>query len=218
MTEDIHLLLGGYVLGGLSAEDRRAFDEHLGGCPRCRAELTEAAPIPALLRKVSAVPGTAPAILRSASFEPSLNTLLTSARSRRKRQSTVRWLATAAAVVIAFGGGATVVAMTEPNNPDANAQTMAITPAAGSNTVGRVGLTRKDWGTAIWLDLADGPHHGVYTLWAKDDAGHNELAATWGATASGHCSVDGATSITTDHLRQVSIVGPDKAVVASVTV
>jgi predicted anti-sigma-YlaC factor YlaD len=227
MTEDIHMLLGSYVLGGLSAEDRRAFDEHLEGCPRCRMELAEAAPLPALLRKVSGVPALAdfPIVV-----EPSLGNLLAAERARRRRRSRVQWLAAAAAVVIAFGGGAAVITVTHDQQPTSVAQgkppaqgqapetdegrLVALRTLDGSTASGRVGLKKKVWGTAIWLQVADMPTTGVFTIWATDDTGHRELAGSWAGTPSGRCILDGATSIATDHLAKVSVVGPDSSVVA----
>ena len=38
-----HVLLGAYVLGGLSTEDRHTFLEHLRSCPTCQHELAAAA-------------------------------------------------------------------------------------------------------------------------------------------------------------------------------
>ncbi|VBA40711.1 Anti-sigma-L factor RslA [Mycobacterium innocens] len=38
-----------YVLGSLSANDRREFERHLGGCTVCRKAVTELSGMPALL-------------------------------------------------------------------------------------------------------------------------------------------------------------------------
>ena len=214
MTGDIHMLLGSYVLGGLSAEDRRTFDEHLEGCPRCRAELAEAAPLPALLRKVPGVPGMTEVSVAAPPSDPSLISLLATARTRRRRQFATRWVATAAAAAIAFGGGAAAVDLTRHHDDDGSGRTVAMRSAEGDVTTGVVGLTQKSWGTAIWIRLGDMPHAGVFTLWATDDQGHTELAATWGATADGVCDLNGATSIPTAHLRSVSVLGPGNSVVA----
>ena len=40
-SDDVHLLLGAYLLGGLSENDRRAFQTHLGSCSTCRLELRQ---------------------------------------------------------------------------------------------------------------------------------------------------------------------------------
>ncbi|HEY8787642.1 MAG TPA: sigma-70 family RNA polymerase sigma factor [Actinopolymorphaceae bacterium] len=58
MTEDVHLPLGADVLGGLNAAERRAFEDHIDGCSRCRTELAELVPVAALLGRVAAVPAT----------------------------------------------------------------------------------------------------------------------------------------------------------------
>lgn len=42
-SDNPHLLLGAYVLGALSDEDRRAFIVHLGSCLACREELVSLA-------------------------------------------------------------------------------------------------------------------------------------------------------------------------------
>jgi hypothetical protein len=215
MTEDIHMLLGGYILGGLSTEDRHAFDDHLPYCPRCRAELAEAAPLPALLRKVS---GAFDLPTAPAGPEPALRSLLDASRARRRRQQSVGWLAAAAAVLIAFGGGTVVNSVTRPDEKVTQARTVTLASSADSPATGKIGVTKKDWGTAIGIQLTDLPRSGVFTLWATDDRGRRELAGTWAATKTGRCALDGATSIATDHLRKVSIIGPDQAVVAVATV
>ena len=48
-TESLHILLGAFVLGGLSPGDRQAFSEHLSSCQKCRHELDQVAGIPRLL-------------------------------------------------------------------------------------------------------------------------------------------------------------------------
>lgn len=37
-SDDLHVLLGAYVLGGLSDDDHRAFSEHLRSCRQCQTE------------------------------------------------------------------------------------------------------------------------------------------------------------------------------------
>ena len=53
-----HLDLGGYVLGGLSFDERCRFEAHLAACGECREEQTELDATALLLRR--AVPVTAP--------------------------------------------------------------------------------------------------------------------------------------------------------------
>ncbi|WP_377269312.1 zf-HC2 domain-containing protein [Peterkaempfera sp. SMS 1(5)a] len=42
--------LGAYLLGALDGGERTALERHLAGCPRCREELVQLAPLPGLLR------------------------------------------------------------------------------------------------------------------------------------------------------------------------
>ena len=39
--ETVHELTAAYALDALDADDERTFEDHLGGCPRCRDELVE---------------------------------------------------------------------------------------------------------------------------------------------------------------------------------
>ena len=48
-AEDVHILLGAYVLGALSTKDNRAFSAHLPSCAPCQTELDELAGITRLL-------------------------------------------------------------------------------------------------------------------------------------------------------------------------
>jgi hypothetical protein len=42
-----------YVLGALAPVDRRAYEDHLAGCERCRAAVAELAPLPGLLARAA---------------------------------------------------------------------------------------------------------------------------------------------------------------------
>src|SRR5512142_1705272 len=41
-----------YVLGSLSASDRREFEAHMAGCPACREAVTDLSGVPALLSRL----------------------------------------------------------------------------------------------------------------------------------------------------------------------
>ncbi len=47
-----HTDIGAYSMGLLEEQDKRAFEDHLAGCPACAAELAELSPMAALLRGV----------------------------------------------------------------------------------------------------------------------------------------------------------------------
>jgi anti-sigma factor RsiW len=48
-SHDNHVLLGAFILGGLSDEDAQDFRDHLQSCPDCRQELDRLAGLPRLL-------------------------------------------------------------------------------------------------------------------------------------------------------------------------
>ena len=48
-SDDLHVLLGAYVLGGLSDDDHRAYSEHLRTCTQCQAEIGQISGLPRLL-------------------------------------------------------------------------------------------------------------------------------------------------------------------------
>lgn len=48
-TDELHVLLGGFVLGGLSEEDNQAYQEHRRSCQECREEFGELAGISGIL-------------------------------------------------------------------------------------------------------------------------------------------------------------------------
>jgi anti-sigma factor RsiW len=50
--QDLHQLLGAYLLGGLQPDEAAAFERHLAECRDCRAELDQLASLPALLDAV----------------------------------------------------------------------------------------------------------------------------------------------------------------------
>jgi hypothetical protein len=47
-AEDVHVLLGAFVLGALTCKDRGAFEAHLPWCAPCRSELADLAGVIAL--------------------------------------------------------------------------------------------------------------------------------------------------------------------------
>lgn len=138
MTEDIHLLLGAYILGGLEAHDRRQFEAHLQDCPRCRDDVATAAPLPALLSKAS------PEALWNSHAERSggdVAALLRASRARRRRRT--RFVTAAAATVTAAAAVAVVVVLIDRPAPS-RAETYAMQPLRG-NSSGVVTLTEKPW-------------------------------------------------------------------------
>lgn len=117
-----HTDVGAYALGLLEDADRRAFEEHLADCERCRAELGDmgdlrglfgdidadafsplrAAPFPQRTDSVQESDDPAAAVPESAPTAPVID--LRSARSKRVRRTAMGLAAAAAAAVLLVAG------------------------------------------------------------------------------------------------------------------
>ena len=166
-----------YVLGALSADDRRDFERHLQTCPVCAGAVAELAGLPGILSALPVaealaideatrtMPGDVAADhLRTAAHQPGLVQRLAGAALKRTRRTRIRWAvgAAAAAAVIALGGG--LLGATLTGSPAVEAGPAATTPAepSASGTVTQVvdmepvqddaltaalTITETDWGT-----------------------------------------------------------------------
>lgn len=100
-----------YVLGALPPEERRAFEEHLAGCPDCAAAVRDFAGLPGLLSRLPAA--EVPAVLQGAQEPPAppsvLLPLLRRAKSERRGRRRRALVVGVAAAFLAAGGSALVV-------------------------------------------------------------------------------------------------------------
>lgn len=196
--EELRTALGAYLIGSLSPADRATVERHLAGCAGCRSELTALAPLPGLLGRLSAEDA------RSRALSPDPDLLartLDAVRARRaaERRGLRRWqLAAAAAVVVA---AVTAGAALWPSGPPA----APLVAVAGASAAGTGSLDARGWGTAVELDLSGLPAAPRYVAVALARDGYGEVAATWGATASGRAVVSGATAIPRGELAAVEV-------------
>ncbi len=207
MSEDVHELLGAYVLGGLTADERHAFDSHLPGCGRCRSELAAAAPIPALLGQLS-IP---------AFRQPSpgmLGTLLKAVAARERRRARTRWYAGIAAACALVVGLSVSLGVVRGTTLPTRGRTLPVVSMNGEAVTGRATLTGKPWGTAVEIELSGLPAAGPFTLQVSDGHGHADPAATWAPTGNGRAIVQGASPLVTANVATLTVTGPDGAPLA----
>jgi len=178
-----------YVVGALSAADRRLYEEHLGDCRQCRDALADLAPTLGLLARVA--PDRAEALLDGASDsgatgvvgpDPAGRARLVAvgARATRRRRAVV-WgsalaAAAAVAVVVAFAVSTAVAPVVRP------AETVALQPVTEVPLSATVQLTDVAWGTRIDMTCTYGPSDDPY---ASEQAWPYVLVVT---------STDGTTS------------------------
>lgn len=211
--DDVRMLIGAYVLGGLGETDRRVLEAHLPVCEECRDELARSAPLAGLLRRAPGASVPRPQVTREAGTDaapPSspavLDRLLERVRAAgvaRRRRTRRQWLALAAAVIVAAGLGLGTMLQFGPSTGPA----AAFTSAAGYSVSGSATLTAKPWGTAVSVTLADLPAGapGPFTLQVSSVEGRKEQAATWAITPNGSAAVTGASALNLPDIRSISV-------------
>ena len=221
--DDLHVLLGAYVLGGLSDDDHRAYSEHLRTCTQCQAELGQVSGLPRLLDLAGpegglhlvAPPPGAPIPLMKEPDDERVSTLLTEVGRRRRRRRTLASVLGAAAAVALFAGGAwlgpSILQATTPEPPT----THVTASAPGSAASVDVALVTRGWGTQLDLECSGLPTDSPLTLWVVDNYGKEYAAASWRAGGSGYTKLTGSTSVPTYEIKSVEVRTSMGKVVAS---
>jgi anti-sigma factor RsiW len=209
-----------YVLGSLSAADRREFEAHMADCPACREAVAELSGVPALLSQLSREEvaainesGTTPSATPEMSPEL-LPSLLATVRWRRRRTRVATWAAsTAAAVVLGIGVfvGVQGHSATPPQQVTASAQPMA---QVGTNLLAStVSLSPEHWGTFINLRcvcLAPlNAHHDTLAMVVVGRDGSRTRLATWVADPGHTATPAGSISTPVDQIAAVQVVSAD---------
>jgi hypothetical protein len=182
-----------YLLGALSPTDRRAYENHLAGCPDCQRSVRELAGLPGLMAKLNPADFTTPAEPPPVTLLPALTGAVRRERVRR------RWrlgaLAAAAAVsvlLVAFGVRAVL-----PSGTPSGA--VAMSQVRETPVEAQARLIDEPWGTRIDLlcSYDPSPAYGrqprTYSLVVTDRAGVTEQVATWRVVPHGLSEVTGST-------------------------
>jgi hypothetical protein len=215
--DELQVLMGAYVLGGLIEADHAAFATHLRECPICQRELAQVSGIPRLLDLASdaallpADPSTA-ALPEPPLADPAI--VLSLVRARRRRS---RILTSVAAVVLAaamLGAGTTIgLNMGRTPTPVAAARITA-SPGTGSQAAVQVAFVTKTWGTELQVEGAGLPTQGEMALWVYDTTGRDTQVATWTATTSGKVKLTTACASQLGDIRKVELITAAGAVIA----
>ncbi len=199
-----------YVLGSLSAADRREFEGHLAGCPQCRDAVTEISGVPALLSQIDS---DAMAAINEADPAPQpptslLPALLTEVQRRRRRTRMVTWTASAAAAAVLGIGVLIGIGSSPARSPHHEAVPMAqVGTTALASTVA---VSSQSWGSHIDLScvcLAPvNAHHDTLALVVVGRDGSQTRLATWVAEP-GHTATPAASiSTPADQIASVQVV------------
>jgi anti-sigma factor RsiW len=209
-----------YVLGSLSATERREFEAHLADCPPCREAVAQLSGLPALLswldrNEVAAInefdhtsggPEISPELL------PSLRATV---RWRRRRTQLVTWTAAAAAAVVLAITVLVGVAGRSPTSapPQATASALPMAQVGTTLLASTVSLSRQQWGTHIALKFVCmapvDAHHDTVALVVVGRDGNQSRLATWVAIPGHTATPTGSISTPVDQIAAVQVVLAD---------
>lgn len=206
-----------YVLGSLSASDRREFEGHMADCPACREAVADMSGVPGLLSRLDHAEVTAidepgrPASVPAPDLLPSL---LTTVRWRRRRTRVATWVAASAAAVV-LGIGVLVGVQGHTSTP-AHQAVAASQPMAQVGTTlltSTVQLSSQRWGTSINLKcvcLAPlNAHHDTLAMVVVGRDGSQTRLATWVAQPGHTATPAGSISMPVDQIAAVQVVSAE---------
>jgi anti-sigma factor RsiW len=207
-----------YVLGSLSAADRREFEAHMADCPACREAVAELSGMPGLLSQLdrSEVAAISEADQKSPELSPDLlPSLLATVRRGRRRSRLITWSAAAvAAAVLAIGvfvGVAGHSVTSAPPQTTISAQPMAqVGTTALTSTVW---VSSQRWGTfinmkCVCLAPVDARHDKLAMVVVGRDGSRTRLA-TWVAEPGHTATPAGSISTPADQIAAVQVVSAD---------
>ncbi|MDI3314667.1 MAG: zf-HC2 domain-containing protein [Mycobacterium sp.] len=211
-----------YVLGALSAADRREFEAHLTTCPACREAVSELSGMPALLSQLDRDEVAAIGDAGRASPEVSpqlLSSLLATVRRRRRRSRMLAWTGSAAAaVVLAIGVfvGVAGHAVTPPA-PQTSVAALPMAQVGTTTLASTVSVSGQRWGTFILMRcVCLAPvyaHHDRLAMVVVGRDGSRTRLATWVAEP-GHTATPAASiSTPVDQIAAVQVVSADNGTV-----
>ena len=212
-----------YVLGSLSAAERREFESHLAYCPDCRGAVADLSGMPALLSQLDpaevAAIGAAGSASGSGSATPEISpellpTLLGTVRFRRRRTRVTTWVASgAAAMVLGIGVFVGVQGHSSTAPPQVAASAQQMTQVGTHLLASSVALTSQHWGTFIDLKcvcLAPlNAHHDTLAMVVVGRDGSQTRLATWVADPGHTATPAGSISTPVDQIAAVQIVSAD---------
>jgi len=205
-----------YVLGSLSAAERREFEGHLSGCPLCSQAVAELSGMPALLSKLD---GDTVASINAGEHTADppnmLPSLLSEVRRRRHRSRVVAWSAGSAAAALLAIGLFVGVAAHSPKSPPPQASVSALPMSQVGTTAlaSTVSLRNQHWGTFIDLNcVCLAPvtaHHDRLAMVVVSRDGTRTQLATWVADPGHTANPAGSISTPVDQIAAVQVVSAE---------
>lgn len=210
-----------YVLGSLSADERREYEAHLKTCPQCQAAVAELSGIPALLSKLEAddVSQFDDPAQPGGPRPETLTTLLDTVRAQRRRS---RWMTTAAlaAAALLVAIGLAVVLRPEMlgmrnGTEQTAAPTLEMSKVSETPINATISMTSYGWGTRIDMACSygdwgqgGGPPQNLGMVVVGRDGSHTQVA-TWLGLSGATALPSGNTPMPMNEIAAVQLVSPD---------
>jgi anti-sigma factor RsiW len=208
-----------YVLGSLSAVDRREFEAHMANCPACREAVAELSGVPALLsqldrEEVAAIAEAGPSSTTPEMSPELLPSLLEKVRWRRSRARIATWVASSAAAAV-LGVGVLVGVqghfLTPPQQVATSAQSMS--QVGTTSLTSTVSLSGQHWGTFIDMKCVclapPYAHHDTLAMVVVGRDGSQTRLATWVAEPGHTATPAGSISTPVEQIAAVQVVAAD---------
>jgi anti-sigma-K factor RskA len=167
----VHELTAAYALDALDEDDRRAFEEHLAGCARCREELADVSQTAALLA-YGAPPAMPPPALRDRILAEAMSDRRAKVIPFRRRPRVFLGAAaavTAVAATLAIAFGVRSASLSEDLDEVQKAVEVLADPAARSVPLeganGRLVVNSEGEAALVVQGLPAAPKGKTYELW-----------------------------------------------------
>jgi len=215
MSDDVDPFIhddAAYVMGALGADERRAFEAHLAGCPQCAQSVAELSGLTDLLDKVPLARVLQPGADREPPPDLLLPRLIRTARAERRRRS-LRLVASGA-VAASLVALAVVVGVTQGRTSPPAGVSVAMTPVRPAAVTATLDVMPAAWGTKVSLDCRwVGPTTGAgsdvkktYRLVAVPrDCGDPQVLAQWAVLPGEDAKVVGSTDLVTSGIAAIEL-------------
>lgn len=192
-----------YVLGSLSREERREYEDHLNTCERCQSAIGRLASLPGLLSKLD--PVEAMAILDEGGRPLPLPEISAPHRRRVSARVVAGGLAAAAILVVAI----LVPTWTSSHQPTNRATDVTLSQTTPSALRATVALTAASWGTRVDMTCTYAATYGgpdrTYQLYVLDRSGHASLVSSWRSGPGDVAHTIGSTDLSPSQISAVQV-------------
>ncbi|GAA1142952.1 zf-HC2 domain-containing protein [Kribbella jejuensis] len=196
-----------YLLGALSAKDRRAYEEHLHTCAECSAAVASLAGVPGMLAALPADRAQATVTTEPPNLLAGLARRVQ--RDRRRRRIRFGAFASAGAVAAAVVGALVIVPLTRDD--DSKGDYVVLSQTVSSKLSADARLVPEPWGTTIEIsckydELATPSERSRgYELYVTDKTGKVQLIASWTSAPGTTVKPAATTKLKRDEIRALDI-------------